>query len=178
MLGIVTTLSAIEVQPSYSRVQLKVSTAYLINTDNIISMKLYSTNDSEIKFSWNMNDDQRIPDKLYVAETNAAIQTLADVAADSNMISLPVFEDTISFAAAASLTAVARLFNITDVVFVEQDSSGTMCKALIVEGGFNEQSFIVDYSIAQIMDILTTGTTTTTTTTTTTSTTSTTTTSA
>jgi hypothetical protein len=167
MLGIVTTKATLEKQPVYSRVQLNASTDYIINTDNIIKLSLYGTNDSLVRYSWNIHDDQRVPDEFIVDQTNAAIQALADVSANSNMVALKVFEDILSFAAAASLTSVTRYFNITDIVWVEESSGGQMCKMIVAEKGFNEKGFIVDYNMDQFMDLVTGGATTTSTTTTT-----------
>ena len=167
MLGIVTTLSSIEIQPVYSKVELSASTEYLINTDNIVKMQVYGTTDSLVRYTFNKSDDQRFSEEFIFDETNAAIQTLSDATADSNMILLPVYEDCLNFADAASLTAVDKYFNIADIVWGTDNSDGTLSKLIIVEGGFKEKQYIVNYNINQIVDVADTGTTTTTTTTTT-----------
>jgi len=80
---------------------------------------------------------------------------------------LPVYEDTLSFADAASLTPVDTYFNVEDIVWISENSDSTLSKMIVVEGGFKEKQYIINYNLSQILDILTTGTTTTTTTTTT-----------
>jgi len=174
MIGKVTTLSTLEVQPEFSMVELNVSTSYIIQTKNITKMSVYGTTDSRLVYSWNLGDDQMTPQALYVNETNAAIVALADTAANSEMILLPVFEDVISFSEAAGETAVDKYFNVDDIVFISENSAGTLARLLAVTGGFEVREYIINYNLDQIMDVVVTGTTTTTTTsTTTTSTTST-----
>jgi len=171
MIGIVTTLSSLEVQPEFSMVELTISTEYIINTDFITRLEVYGTTDSLLKYSWNIHDSRMAVQSLYVNETNAAVVALADVAAASNMILLPVYEDAISFSEAVGQTPVDKYFNIADIVFISENTAGTLARLLAVTGGFEVREYIINYNLAQIIDIVVTGTTTTTTSTTSTTTT-------
>ena len=166
MLGIITTLSSIKAQPVYSKVELNISESYIIQTSNIVKMKLYGTDDSLIRYSFNIHADQVHSEEIIVSQTNAQVSALADVAAASNVILLPVYEDTLSFADAATLTPVDTYFNVEDIVWISQNAGATLSKMIVCEGGFKEKQYIINYNLEQIIDLTSTGTTTTTTTTT------------
>ena len=166
MIGIITTLATV-VQPEFSMVELVPTTQYIINSENITRLDVYGTADSLLSYSWNSDDDQMAVQKLFVTETNAQVVALSDVVANSNMLSLPVFAGIISFSETVGETAVDQVFNIADIVFVEEDASATLARLLAVTGGFEVREYIIDNNLAQIMDLATTGTTTTTTSTTT-----------
>lgn len=171
MLGIVTSLSTqgtTAYQPVDSQVQVKPSTEYIINTLSITSLKVFSANDSDMRIKLNWKEDRSPEFLLRVAETNAAIQALADVAAASNMVSLDVFlnehsEDVMSYAEAADATssATTKLFNVNEIAWVEENAAATMSLMLVLEGGNSIKKIFVDSNLAQIMDLITTGTTTT-----------------
>jgi CTP:phosphocholine cytidylyltransferase-like protein len=172
MLGIVTTLSTqgtTAYQPCDSLVQhVKASTEYIINTDNIVRMKVYSTNDSTLYYKLNRFEDRSPEFILRVNETNAAIQTLADTAAASNMLLLDVFvneydEDVLSYTEAglSTTSTVAKYFNIDDIVWIEENAAATMSMLLYCEGGKEVQKIFVDSNLGQIEDLYATGTTTT-----------------
>ena len=163
MLGLITTLASIENQPVDSQIELKASTEYLVNTNNIIKMRVYGTTDSELRVKLNKKEDRSPYFLMIVNETNAAIQTLADVSASSNMIALPVFAGAISFSDCTGSTTT-KYFNIDDISWVEENNAGTICKLWVEVGGFGLRAFYANYSLAQLYDVLTTGTTTTTTT--------------
>ena len=165
MIGIISTLSSIECQPVYSLVELSPSTDYVIQTENIVKMRVYSTDDSILRYTWNRHDDQRHSEEIIVSQTNAEVAALADVEADSNVILLPVFEGAVNFAETASMTAVNTYFNVSDISWISENSDGTLAKMFVVEGGFKEKQYIINYNLDQIMDICTSGSTTTTTTT-------------
>lgn len=162
MLGIITTKSSVAVQPVDSQIQLGVSTEYIINASNIIKMEVIDTNDSLIRYKLNKRED-RSPDFILIAnETNAAIQTIADVTPSSKMIPLPVFAGAYAFSDSTG-TTTTKYFNVEDISWVEENADATLCKMWVEEGGFGLKSFFVNYNLSQFMDILTTGTSTTTT---------------
>jgi hypothetical protein len=171
MIGLVTTLSTqgtTAAQAVDSQIELKASTEYLINTLNIVDMKVYSTNDSDIEYKLNRNEDRSPSFHLRVNETNAAIQTLADVAASSNMVPLDVFlnehsENVMSYyeAAVATSSAVTKYYSVDEIVWVEENNDATMCLMYVQVGGQNLEKIFVDSNLAQVYDMVTTGTTTT-----------------
>ena len=168
MIGLITTLSAqgtTAYQPLDSEIQLKNSTEYLINTLNIVSMKVYSTNDSDIRYKLNRKEDRSPQFLLRVNETNAAVQALADVGANSNLVELNEMEGALSFSEAAALTSTAKMYNLDDICFVEENNDANMSRMVMAKGGQDLEIIFVDSSLAAIMDLITTGTTTTTTTT-------------
>ena len=69
MLGKVTCLSSIEVQPTESRIQFVASKDYLINCSNISKLKVYNTTDSEIEFKLDRHEDRTFTFKIFVDET-------------------------------------------------------------------------------------------------------------
>lgn len=168
MIGIVTTLSEIESQPVESRVELAASTQYIINTDNIVKLKVWGTNDSEIRYKFNKHEDRTFEFLMTVNETNLAIQALADVDPDSAMALFDVYAGATTFNEAEIIsTTTAKYYNITDIVWIEENDAGTMSKMWVCVGGFGAEAIFVDSTLAQIVDLSTTGTTSTTTTSTT-----------
>jgi len=174
MIGLVNTLSTVGLtayQPTDSQVQLKLSTEYLINTDCIVEMKVFGTTDSDLLYKLNPEDDKQPGFRLRVNETNAAIDTIADTSAASNMITLDVFyndygENALTFAECASLSTTAKYYNVDDIIWGEQNASETRSMLLIARGGQSIEKIFVDSNLDQVMDLVTTGTTTTTTSTT------------
>jgi len=165
MLGLITTKSTITVQPVDSQIQLTPSTEYLINCSNIVKMEVTNTNDSLIRYKLNKHEDRSPEFQLIANETNAAIQTLADVDAESLMIPLPIFVHAAAFNDCDG-TPVTKYFPVESISWVEEDESATLAKMWVEEGGWGLRPYYVNYNIAQFMDMLVTGTTTTTTSTT------------
>jgi len=171
MIGLVNTLSSLGTtayQPTDSQVQLKLSTEYLFNTDCIVEMKVFSTDDSDLLYKLNPEDDKQPGFRLRVAETNAAIDTIADSAAASNMLDLNVFENdygenALTFAECAALSTVAKYYNVDDIVWGEQNAAQNRSLLLIARGGQSIEKIFVNSGLDQIMDLVITGTTTTTT---------------
>ena len=171
MLGILDTLSDLGTtapQPTDSQVQLKPSTSYLVQTNTIVSMKLYSTDDSDLRIKLNPEEDRTPEFILRVSQTNAEIDTIADTSANSNMIPLSVFytdydEDPLNFAECVGLSTETKYFNIDDILWGEENASQNKSMLLISEGGHGIKKIFVDHGLDMIVDILTTGTTTTTT---------------
>ena len=165
MLALVTTLTTIESNPTDSLIGLSASTEYIINTENIVKMKVEGTNDSELKYKLNVNEDRTPEFRLEVNETNAAINTASDVSPDSNMIELDVFEDADTYSEAVLLTTTtAKFFNVKDIVWVDENSSQTMSRLLVCVGGQDIEAIFADVNLEQIIDLVKTGTTSTTTT--------------
>jgi len=175
MLGIVTTLSSLGTtayQPTDSQVQLKASTEYLINTSGIIEMKVYSSNDSDLLYKIQPEEDRTPAFRLRVNETNAAIDTIADTSAASNLLTLNVYlndygENALTFAECASLSTTAKYYNISDIMWGEQNLTKTRSFLWIAHGGQSLEKIFVDGGLDYLMDLIVTGTTTTTTSTTT-----------
>jgi len=151
MLGKITTLATLEAMPVDSQVELRISTEYLINTDNIAEMKLEGTTDSWLHYKFSI-DESRSPEFIFtVNETNAAIQTLADATKNSEKVSLNVFEGIESFNQASGETAVAWLFNVDDIVWGEEDGTAAYTRIWYTIGGKQAKAVIVDHSIDQIV---------------------------
>lgn len=177
MLGIVTTLSTLGTtacQPTDSEIQLKASTEYIINTLNITSLKVFSADDSDIRYKLNRFEDQTPEMLLRVSQTNAQVVALSDVTPASNMIALDVFlgetsEDCLTFAECllAGSSTTTKYYNIDDISWIEENAAGTMSMLLLAEGGHDIRKIFVDHNLDQIIDLVATGTTTTTTSTTT-----------
>lgn len=173
MLGIVNTLSTyglVSARPVDSQIEGKPSQKLIINTDCIVRMKVHGTTDSELYYKLNPAEDRSPEFKLIVNETNAAIQTLADTAAASNMILLNVFlneyqEDVMTFAEAALSTSstTAKYYNIDDIKWIEQNEDENMSMLWVAVGGQSLRKIFVDHELDKIIDLVTTGTTTTTT---------------
>jgi hypothetical protein len=137
---------------------------------NITELRVYSTNDSDIRYKLNRNEDRSPEFHLRVNETNAAIQALADVAAASNMVALDVFlgetgENVLTFAEAAlsGSSTTTKYYTVNEIVWAEENAAATMSMLLIQVGGQDLEKIFVDSNLAQIKDLVETGTTTTTT---------------
>lgn len=180
MLTPVNTISSVGThfpQPTDSQVQVKASTEYIINSLNIVRMRLYSTDDTTIYYKLNRHEDRSPEMMLRVTETKAQIQTLADTAAASNMIALNVFlgetgEDCLTFAECdlAGSSTTEKYYNIDEIVWVEENADGDKCMLWVSDGGHDLNKIFADLNIDQFYDEVTTGTTTTTTSTTSTTT--------
>ena len=135
--------------------------AKLINTDYILDMKLYGSDDARIDYQLRSRFDRDTKFQFIVTDTLAQVVAGSNVSANSAIMALPVFEgdDTTS-------AAVTHYFNVEDVAWAENATTTT--SYVYVQEGADLKTYIVDYNIDQIMDIATSGTTTTTTTTTTT----------
>jgi hypothetical protein len=157
MIGLVNTLAALEPQPLSPKLQLIESTEYLINTDNIISLKVESTDDSLIEYTLNKHDDRLLPFELKVSQTNAAIQALSDVTKNSETVALNLFLNSLNFADIANDTAVATFVNADQIVWGEDDSTGAYCRLILETGGFDLSVVFVDYTIAEVLSIVDTG---------------------
>lgn len=171
MLGLVNTLSSqgtTAYQPTDSQVQLKPSEEYLINTDCIVELKVYGSTDSDILYKLQPEEDRTPSFRLRVNETNAAIDTIADTSAASNLLTLNVYlneygENALSFAECASLSTTAKYYNISDIVWGEQNKTKTRSFLWIARGGQSLEKIFVHGGLDLLMDEITTGTTTSTT---------------
>ena len=164
MIGKITILSTFG-EPYYSPPEsllgTEPSTGYLINTDNILPMKVYGTTDTVLDYKLNKHNDRGIEFRMIVDESNTAITTLSDATPDSNMIPLPVYEGALTFIDLTGLSTTVKYYNITNIVWGNENAAGTVTRLLITEGGFTTYPIFVNYSIDQIVDIADTGTTTT-----------------
>lgn len=172
MIGIITLTSAVETQPLTPKVQLIASQPYLIQTNNIVNLKVSGTTDSLVEYALSSADDRLLPFEFIADETNAAIQTLADATKANNSIQLGVFENSLNFADIANDTAVNHYYNVDDIVWGENNVAVTYSRLLIQVAGFGLKVIYVDSNIYQVVDIADTGTTSTTTSTTSTTSTS------
>ena len=167
MLAEITTYTTLKPQPVDSQLELRAITNYLINTDHILEMHDESdlpTIITPITYKFNVYDD-KMPELIFNAtNTLAAIVTLADATPASTKIALNVFENIQSFNQVTGLTAVTWNFNVTDIVWGENDLTGAYARIWYLSGGHNVTPIIVDHNISQIVDLADTGTTTTTTT--------------
>jgi len=180
MLGIVNLLSTyglVSARPVDSQIEGKPSQKLIINTDNIVRMKLNDDGDSELKYKLNPNEDRSPEFTLIVNETNAAIQTLADTAAASNMVLLDVYlneysEDVMTFAECglATSSTTAKYYNIEDIMWIEENDDQNLSMMWVRVGGQSLNKIFVDHELEKIKDLVETGTTTTTTTSTSTTT--------
>lgn len=162
MLGKITKNSTAQRQPVDSQVEIALSTSYLVNADYIIDM-VDQTSYRDLRYKFNVYDDKQTDLYIAVSDTAAAINTLADATANSQMISLNVFEGIQSFNQVTGLTAVETTFNVAAIVWGEDDPTGAYSRIWYLTGGGREVPVIVDHNIAQIVDLADTGGTTTTT---------------
>jgi hypothetical protein len=167
MLAELTTYATLRPQAVDSEVELRASVSYLVNTDHIVEM-FDNTTARRLSYKFNVYDDQEPRFVFDVTATLAAIQTLADATAASTKITLNVFEDIQSFNQVTGLTAVTWNFNVSDIVWGENDATGAYARIWYLSGGHKVTPIIVDHNISQIVDLGDTGTTTTTTSSTTT----------
>jgi hypothetical protein len=128
-------------------------------------MKVEGTTDSLLRYKLDRFEDRSFPETLIVNETNAAIQTLSDVAAASNMVLLAVYEGATSFSECTGSTT-NKYFNVADISWIEENSAATLSMMWVQRGGWGVKKYFVNANLEQINDEVTTGTTTTTTTTT------------
>jgi len=164
MIGKLTILSTFG-EPVYSPPESLLGTepseGYLVNTDNIVKAKVYGTDDSILDYQLNLHDDQSIEFKMIVSETNAAITVLSDATPASNMILLPVYEGALTFIDIDAISSTtSKYYNITDIVWGNENQAGTITRLLLCEGGFTVYPIFVNYNIDQIVDIGDTATTT------------------
>jgi hypothetical protein len=134
-------------------------------------MKVYGTTDSLISYKFDKHEDRTYCFSLYVDETNAAINVLADVVPASVMVALPVFEGCQSFSECAGVTATTKYFIVEEISWCEDNTANTITKMWVQRGGWGVKAYFVNKNIEQLYDYITTGTTTTTTSTTSTTTT-------
>ena len=167
MLGKLTTYTSSRTQPVDSQVELRLSTPYLVNTDYILELEDESALALvivQVKYKFNVYDD-RMPEFVFrVGDTRAAINTLADATPAHTIFSLSVYENIQTFDKIPSATAVTWYFNVADIVWGEDDSTGNYARIWYRVGGKEVVPIIVNHTIDQIVDLADTGTTTTTTT--------------
>ena len=167
MLGKITLLST-HGFPYYSNVEswlggLDASTEYLVNTDNILKFKLWSTTDTLLEYKLNVFEDASPEFLLLVDETNAAIVTLSEATPASLMITLDVYEGALTFNDVSELSTTAIRYNIKDIVWGSENEAGNVTRLVVCEGGFGVKPIFVDHNLDQIVDLSDTGTTSTTT---------------
>ena len=156
MLGKITRNATAQRQPVDSQVELALSESYLINTDYLIDMVDQSTY-RDLRYKFNVYDDEQTDLYISVSDTAAAITTLADATASSKMISFDVFEGIQSFNQVTDVTAVETTFNVKDIVWAEDAPSGDYCRLWYNIGGKESVPIIVDYTIAEIVSLADTG---------------------
>ena len=160
MLAELTTYTTLKPQPVDSEVELIKSTNYLVNTDHIIEMHDESdlpTVITPITYKFNVYDDKEPVFVFNATNTLAAIQTLADATPSSTKIALSVFEDIQSFNQVTGLTAVTWNFNVSDIVWGENDPTGAYARIWYLSGGHKVTPIIVDHNISQLVDWADTG---------------------
>lgn len=162
MLGIITTLSSITTQPVESRLELKASTRYIIQTDNITKLKVQGTTDSYMRYKLDRFEDRSFPETILANETNAQVQAMSDVAAASNMVLLAVYEGATSFSECTGSTT-NKYFNVSDISWIEENVTSTLSMMWAQRGGWGVKKYFINANLDQIFDEVTTGTTTTTT---------------
>ena len=148
--------------PVESLLGINSSTSYLINTDNIVKFKTQGTTDTQLEYKLNRHEDNSPEFTLLVDESTAAITTLGAATLASQMILLNVYDGALTFIDIVGMSTTAMYFNISDIVWGNENEAGTATRLLICEGGFTVKQFIVDHNISQIVDTGDTGTTTTT----------------
>ena len=158
MVGIIETLSSLERQPVDSQVEEKVSTYYLINTDNMTELALHGANDSKIHYKFNVYSD-RLPEFYFtVTDPIANILFAVDKAPASPKVSLDVFEDSHgnsvqSFNQVTGLTPVTWNFNVKEVVWAEGNLpsyKAPYSRIWICKGGHTVVPYIVNHSLLDI----------------------------
>jgi len=139
--------------------------AKLINTDYINDMVLSGSDDSLIAYQLRSRFDRDTKFEFIVSDTLAEVVAGAAVAANADVLALPIFvgDDTTN-------TAVTHYYVLNNIAWCENATSTTAY--MYVQEGTDLKRFLVDYNVDQIMDIANAGATTTTTTTTTSTTTS------
>jgi hypothetical protein len=154
MLGKITASATAKRQPVDSQVEVSLSSEYLINTDHIIDV-VDKTSYRNLRYKFNIYDDRQTDLYMAVGTSLAAIQTLADVSQDSEMISLDVFEGIESFNQISGLTAVETTFNVNSIVWGDTDEGDTITRVWYVIGGKQAVPIIVDHTIEEIVTLAT-----------------------
>jgi len=154
MLGIITKGSTpTQRQPVDSQVEIALGISYLINTDYIIDVYDQTTY-RDLRYKFNVYDDRQTD--LYIAVTDSAnaIVALSDVSQDANMINLDVFEGIDSFNQISGLTAVETAFNVSSLVWGEDELTDSYSRIWYLVGGKAAKPIIVDHTIAEIVALL------------------------
>jgi len=154
MVGIIETLSSLERQPVDTQVEEKVSTYYLMNTDNITEMSLSGVNDSKFYYKFDVLED-KIPEFFIVADQSIAymLSQVDDVPA-SPKVALDVFEEAQSFNQVTGITPVTWNFNVKDVVWAEGNIpsyKAPYSRIWICKGGHTVVPYIVNHSLLDIL---------------------------
>ena len=157
MVGIVTTLSTLLPQSVDSQVEARKSIAYLINTDYITEVYVEGTVNSRIRYKFNIEEDRPGEFVFTVTATNAAVQALSDVALNTNKISLNVYEGIQTFDKIPLVTTTAWYFNVKDIVWAENDSTGAYSRIWICKGGKQIVPYLINHTIAEVVSLAATG---------------------
>ncbi len=154
MLGKITANTVRQKLPVDSQVETQTSAEYLINTEYITEV-VDKTTYRAMRYKFNVYDDRQTDFYIPVGETTTAIQALADVAQDSKMISLDVFEGIESFNQVSGLTAVETTFNVDSIVWGDTDRSDNYTRVWYLVGGKEPVPILVDHTIEQIVVLAT-----------------------
>ena len=115
---------------------------------------------TRIRYKFNPYDDRTPVFVFDATSTLSAITTLADATPASTKLALSVFEDAQTFDIVSSLTAVTWNFNVSDIVWGENDPDDAYARIWVMSGGHKLTPYIVDHNISQIVDLADTATTT------------------
>jgi len=152
MVGVVTTLSTLKPQSVDSQVEVRASAEYLINTDCITEMYVHDSTDTLIHYKFNVEEDRPGEFIFTVNETNAAIVTLSDAAPNNPTVPLDVFDGIQNFDMIPNVSSTTGWnFNVADIVWGEDDSTGAYCRIWIKKGGKEIVPYILDHTIAQVV---------------------------
>lgn len=150
MLGKITASITPWIHPVDSQVEHATANEYLINMEYVIDVE-DKTSYRILRYKFNIYDDRQTDFSLYVGETMAAIQALADVSQDANMINLDVFEGIQSFNQISGLTAVETAFNVSAIVWGDTDEGDDYTRLWYQIGGKEAVPVIVDHTIEEII---------------------------
>lgn len=130
-------------------------TTSLINTDNIVDAKQDGANDTYVKYNLNPYSTHFSPFSFIIDQTPAQLVTGSNVTSQSNLISLPVFEE-------YDITDahVHHYFNVSDIVWaIPYAASSDYSEVWVIQKGWTVKKYLVDYTIADILGLADTGTT-------------------
>jgi len=132
---------------------LTASTAYVFNTNRILSAVIYGTTDTEFEYIFEPDSRQSSYAVFRVTETLASIATLAETTLDEFLIPLTVVTD---YDGDVLDTAVTRYFNANNIVLCDEyDDTNDKTAVYFSVGGVSIKKYVVSESIDEIIALVT-----------------------
>jgi hypothetical protein len=127
---------------------LKESTEYIINTNNITDLKVYGTTDSELNYLFAPGDNRTSRMILRVDEAYSVIVGVAQSDAVNRLIAVSVIEDEFGDV----ITSTTYYVNQDQIVLADTYKTG-YTKLFINNGGSDLKTLVVSETLAQLITL-------------------------